>query len=174
MQLSTGNCESLNMIEHPIIHESRQKVRQCVVDVFDKWKAVAIGADHTVQGRDDVRRILNLFKTSLDFAELAAREVGGDGRGISDDLVVKLSSMPAECTTLRQDLEKSEERRVKEENALLWNEFLNLKGALTKAIAEKADKEIAACFDVVLSCSAGGNSSFAVNKACAEVDEMKV
>jgi len=164
--------ESLNMIEHSIIHESRQKVRQCVVDVVHGWKAVVNGADHTVQGRVDVKRILNLFQTSLALAEIVAREVGGDGRGINDDLVVKLSSMPAEYTTLLQDLKESEEQKVRGEDALLQNEFLTLKGALTKAITEKADKEIAACFDVVLNGSAGGNSSFAVNRALAEVDEV--
>jgi hypothetical protein len=107
-------------------------VRKCVLDLVKEWRArVRMRfTDHTAQGREEVKRFLELLKAGCIFCRVATKE---------ED---ELGGMDKEYRELVQEVKEEEAKYQGKQNTELEFKFSKLQAEFRDALTTRADREI--------------------------------
>ena len=103
-----------------------------MLDLVKEWRARVrmLFTDHTAQGREEVKRFLELLKAGCIFCRVATKE---------ED---ELGGMDKEYRELVQEVKEEEEKYQGKQNTELEVKFSYLQGEFRDALTTRADHEI--------------------------------
>jgi hypothetical protein len=103
-----------------------------VLDLVKKWRARVrmLFTDHTAQGREEVKRFLELLEAGCIFCRVATEE---------ED---ELGDMHKEYRELSQEVKEEEAKYQGKQNTDLEFKFSKLQGEFRDALTTRADREI--------------------------------